>query len=85
MRKVICIDDKNQPLGANAIKNEHYFVEEEYVNALEQKVYIIKGLNNKGRTKLGMNWRGYNANRFAVLEDFVLENSEMNEKELILS
>ena len=31
-----------------------------------------------------MNWRGYNANRFAVLEDFVLENSEMNEKELIL-
>lgn len=85
MRKVICIDDSNQPLGANAVKNEHYFVEEEYVNALEQKVYIIKGLNNKGRTKLGMDWKGYNANRFATLEDFVLETSEAEEHKLVLN
>jgi len=85
MKKVICIDDSNQPLGANAVKNEHYFVEEEYVNALEQKVYIIKGLNNKGLTKFGMHWKGYNANRFAILEDSSLEDSEINEKELILS
>ena len=85
MRKVICIDDSNQPLGANAVKNEHYFVEEEYVNALEQRVYIIKGLNNKGRTKFGMEWKGYNANRFATLEDSVLENSEVNKKELVLN
>jgi hypothetical protein len=85
MKKVICTDDSNQPLGANAVKNESYCVESEYVNALDQKVYIIVGLNNKGRTKLGMVWKGYNANRFSNLEDFVLEKAEVNERELILN
>lgn len=85
MKKVICINDSNLPLGANVVKNEHYEVESEYVNALEQRAYIIKGVNNKGRTKLGMDWRGYNANRFATLEDFVLENSEVEEQELVLN
>lgn len=85
MKKVICINDSNLPLGANVVKNEHYEVESEYVNALEQRAYIIKGVNNKGRTKLGMDWRGYNANRFATLEDFVLENSEVEKRELVLN
>ena len=85
MKKVICIDDSNLPLGANVVKNEHYIVEEEYVNALEQRAYIIRGVCNKGRTKLGMDWKGYNANRFATLEDSILEDSEINEKELVLN
>ena len=85
MKKVICINDSNLPLGANVIKNEHYEVESEYVNALEQRAYIIKGVCNKGRTKFGMDWKGYNANRFATLEDSVLENSEVNEHELVLN
>lgn len=85
MKKVICTDDSNQPLGANAVKNESYYVESEYINALDQKVYIIVGLNNKGRTKLGMDWKGYNANRFSILEDFALENSEVDEMELVIN
>lgn len=85
MKKVICINDSNLPLGANIVKNEHYFVKDEYVNALEQRAYIIKGVCNKGRTKLGMDWKGYNANRFTILEDFTLENSEAEEHKLVLN
>ncbi len=86
MKKVICINDSNQPIGANVVRNEHYEVESEHINTLlEQKAYIIKGLCNSGKTKFGTKWYGYNANRFATLEECVLESSEVNEKELILN
>lgn len=85
MKKVICTDDSNQPIGANAVKNESYYVEADYVNNLDQRVYMIKGLKNKGVTKLGMAWKGYNANRFSTIEDFVMEDSMVNEKELVLN
>jgi len=68
MRKVICINDKNLPEGATLSEGKEYLVESEYINPYEQRVYIIKGINNSGTTKLGMNWRGYNAQRFADLD-----------------
>ncbi len=86
MKKVICINDSNLPLGANVVRNEHYEVESEHINTLvEQKAYIIKGLCNEGRTKLGMLWYGYNANRFATLDEDSLVYSKEEELELVLN
>ena len=65
MANVTCVNDKNLPDGAMLTEGKEYEVESEYVNFLDQKVYIIKGVPNSGRTKLGMVWKGYNADRFS--------------------
>lgn len=76
MKKVICIDDKNQPLGANVVEGKEYEVVEEYINFSDQRVYIIKGAENEGTTKWGMRWVGYNAKRFSTLESVEVEEKE---------
>jgi hypothetical protein len=68
MKTVTCINDKNQPLGANIVKGKEYEIESEYVNALDQRVYIVVGAVNEGTTKWGMRWIGYDASRFAEPE-----------------
>ena len=68
MKKVKCINDKNLPLGAQVNKGELYEVESEYLNALDQRVYIISGVPNEGMTKLGMRWVGYNSERFKEVD-----------------
>lgn len=65
MKTVICVNDKNLPQGAQVTEGKEYQVESEYVNALEQRVYILRGVPNKGTTKLGMRWMGYDAMRFS--------------------
>lgn len=67
MKKVVCVNDKNLPSGATLSEGREYEVIDEYINPYEQRVYIIKGINNTGTTKFGMVWRGYNADRFADL------------------
>lgn len=76
MKKVTCINDKNQPLGANVVEGKEYEVEHEYLNSLDQRVYIIKGAINEGSTKWGMRWIGYNANRFSTQESVEVEEKE---------
>lgn len=76
MKKVICINDKNQPEGACVINGEEYKVETEYVNALDQRVYIIAGITNQGITKMGMTWIGYDAIRFKIVEESNLTKKE---------
>ena len=76
MKKVTCINDKNQPLGANVVEGKEYEVENEYINPLDQRVYIIKGAVNEGTTKWGMRWIGYNANRFSTLDSVEVEEKE---------
>lgn len=73
MKKVICINDKNLPRGASVKEGQQYYVEEEYSNFLDQQVYIIKGVPNKGTTKWGVKWIGYDATRFQVVEDSTME------------
>ena len=73
MKTVICVDTKNLPQGAKLVKDKEYEVENEFVNALDQRVYIIKGIINKGRTKLGMEWYGYRADRFRDVETIEME------------
>jgi hypothetical protein len=76
MKKVICIDDKNQPLGANVVEGKEYEIIEDYVNFSDQRVYIIKGAINEGTTKWGMRWVGYNAKRFSTLDSLEVEEKE---------
>lgn len=76
MKKVICIDDKNQPLGANVVEGKEYEVIEDYLNFSDQRVYIIKGAKNEGTTKWGVRWVGYNAKRFSTLDSLEVEEKE---------
>ena len=76
MTKVVCINDQNLPSGASVIEGKEYEVIEEYLNPLDQRVYIIKGAVNEGTTKWGMLWRGYNANRFTTQDSVEVEEKE---------
>jgi hypothetical protein len=81
MKKVICINDKKQPTGANVVEGKEYEVEYDYINALDQRVFIIKGAINEGTTKWGLKWIGYNSKRFKSLEDNTMEFREVIKEE----
>lgn len=75
--RVVCIDDKKLPPGAEIVKGKEYTVESEFINNFDQKVFIIAQINNEGRTKMGLPWKGYNAKRFADVESLTkVENYE---------
>jgi hypothetical protein len=76
MKTVTCINDKNLPLGAHIVEGQEYEVENEYLNALDQRVYIIKGAVNEGTTKWGMRWIGYDAMRFSSQESVEIKERE---------
>ena len=76
MKAVTCINDKNLPLGAHIVEGQEYEVENEYLNALDQRVYIIKGAVNEGTTKWGMRWIGYDAMRFSSQESVEIKERE---------
>lgn len=78
MKTVICMNDANLPEGAYVMFDMEYEVEREYINALDQRVYIIKGAINEGTTKLGMRWVGYRADRFRDVEYAGMETSNYN-------
>ena len=78
MKKVICINDKNLPPGAVVVEGKEYTIIDEYVNFLDQRVYIIQGIVNEGRTKLGLEWQGYDAKRFANLTPITEKEKEYN-------
>jgi len=78
VKKVICINDKNLPPGAVVVKDKEYTVVNEYVNFLDQRVYILQGIVNEGRTKLGLEWTGFDAKRFADVDKVVNEKKEVN-------
>lgn len=67
--EVLCIDADKLPLGAKLEEGVTYIVESEFVNNFDQRVYIIKGIPNKGRTKFGLPWIGYRANRFVPISE----------------
>ena len=73
MKKVVCINDKNLPQGAEVVNGKEYYVVDEFVNNFEQRVFIISGIANKGTTTLGLVWLGYCSSRFADLDDISIE------------
>jgi hypothetical protein len=80
MKKVVCINDRDLPQGANITEGQEYEIEREYLNALDQRVYIVKGVVNEGTTKWGMKWIGYDSKRFSSLDSV-----EWVEKEYIFA
>jgi hypothetical protein len=76
--KVTCINDKNQPQGAEVVKGVEYIVLDDFVNATQQRVFLISGICNKGTTKMGFPWYGYNSDRFSKLNETKIEKKELN-------
>jgi hypothetical protein len=76
MKKVVCINDKKLPPGAKIVLDHEYEIESEFLNNFDQKVFIISGITNEGRTKYGLPWKGYNANRFADVKALAEESFE---------
>lgn len=66
--KVVCINDTKLPPGAELTEGKEYVVKQKFVNSYDQVVYIIDGVPNNGRTKMGLPWIGYLSTRFAVLD-----------------
>lgn len=74
---MFCIDDERQPEGAELILGKEYIIEREFINQLDQKVFIVAGINNQGTTRLGMRWYGYRADRFSEIDpSFSLDRAE---------
>jgi hypothetical protein len=45
--KVVCINDKNLPEGAEVVEGKEYTVLETFNNQFDQRVLILEGINNK--------------------------------------
>ena len=80
---VKCIDDTKQPIGGQVIKGKEYQVQKHFINNFDQKVYIIVGITNEGRTAMGLPWKGYNANRFTDIDTQDNREEQYAESELL--
>ena len=81
--KVVCINDKNLPLGAEVVEGRTYTVANVKTNIYDEVAYIIAGVNNEGVSKFGVKWTGYKSTRFAELEN--VKGKEVNHKEEVIS
>ena len=77
MKKVVCINDKQLPIGAEVVEGQIYTVRKTFINGFDQIVYLIVGVRNKGRTKYGLPWNGYRADRFEDIETSKKEQKEV--------
>jgi hypothetical protein len=67
-KKVICINDKKLPPGAEVKEGVEYIVRETFINNFDQIVYLLIGVRNLGRTQYGLPWEGYNSKRFEEVD-----------------
>lgn len=81
MKKMFCINDERQPEGAELVIGEEYIIEREFINQLDQRVFIVAGINNQGTTRLGMRWYGYRADRFSEIDPVLSLNQTEEKKE----
>lgn len=54
MRKLMCINDKKLPEGANVVNGREYYILDEFINGFEQRAYIVSGVNNRGLQRTGL-------------------------------
>lgn len=78
MFRAMCTDASKLPPGGELEENMTYFIERKFINSFDQIVYIVQGIANEGRTKHGLPWIGYRADRFLPLEDVSVEEKEVN-------
>ena len=62
-----------------AYKQNRSLVFEDYINMYDQRTFMIKGINNQGRTKMGVVWKGYKSERFEIIGD----KSESHKKAML--
>lgn len=74
--EVLCINADKLPPGAEVEEGQTYSVESEFINNFDQKVYMIRGIANEGRTQYGLPWIGYRADRFLQIDGSPVEKSE---------
>ena len=72
VKKVICINDKQLPPGAEIKEGEEYNVRGSFINNFDQRAYLLIGRRNRGRTKYGLPWEGYNSHRFEDVDPITL-------------
>ena len=73
---VLCINADKLPPGAQVEEGKTYSVESEFINNFDQRVYMIRGIVNEGRTQYGLPWIGYRADRFLQIDGSPVEKSE---------
>ena len=78
MKKVVCINDKQLPIGAEVVEGQTYTVRESFINGFDQRVYLLVGVRNKGRTKYGLPWYGYRSDRFDIIDGVKEEQKEVS-------
>ncbi len=78
MFKALCTDASKLPPGGEVEEGMTYTIERKFINSFDQVVYIVKGIKNEGRTKHGLPWIGYRADRFLPLEEVSVEEEEFN-------
>tara|TARA_B100001778_G_C17969113_1_gene354010 strand:+ start:100 stop:351 length:252 start_codon:yes stop_codon:yes gene_type:complete len=78
IKKVICINDKQLPPGAEVVEGQTYTVRESYINSFDERVYVLIGVRNMGRTKYGLPWNGYKAQRFEEIEGIENKKEEVS-------
>lgn len=81
--EVLCIDADKLPPGAQVEEGNVYSVISEFNNNFDQKVYIIKGVTNEGRTKFGLPWIGYRADRFVQLSEKSISVQQKKEEPIL--
>jgi len=67
-KKVTCVNDKQLPPGAEIKEGEEYTVRNSFINNFDQRAYLLIGVRNRGRTKYGLPWEGYNSQRFEDID-----------------
>jgi len=73
--EVLCINADKLPPGAEVQEGKTYSVESEFINNFDQRVYMLRGIANEGRTKFGLPWIGYRADRFLEVDGTLAEKS----------
>jgi hypothetical protein len=81
--EVLCINADKLPPGAEIKEGNTYSVLSEFNNNFDQKVYIIKGVTNEGRTKFGLPWIGYRADRFVSLTEQTISVKERKQEPIL--
>ena len=78
MKKVVCVNDKQLPVGAEVKEGQVYTVRESFINGFDQRVYLLVGVRNKGRTQYGLPWNGYRAEGFEYINGVKEEQKEVS-------
>jgi len=75
---LICVDAKNLPSGALLVEGREYTLLSERMNSYGEKIVFLEGIQNNGRTKMGLEWNGFKATRFKDTEKVYDEVEEVN-------